>query len=239
MEPTIDSGASAAPTALNRVRAFAMPAGRLPPARTWLRQVGELRLRPGGRWMRFQAEQTFEADFGFRWRARVRIAPLISLEVVDSFGQGRGTGRLRLLGRLQMGSARGPAVDEGAAYRSLAELPWHPAGFSDDARVRWTNSPGGLRGTWARDGLRAEVAFEVDADGRILAIRADHRPRQVGRSFVPTPWSGTFADYRRFGDVCVPTRVEVTWHLADGPFTWFRARVCEFGCGQPPRALTA
>lgn len=39
---------------------------------------------------------------------------------------------------------------------------------------------------------------------------------------VKTPWVGTFGSLR------VPTMVEVSWHLPEGTFTYWRGRVIEF-----------
>jgi hypothetical protein len=45
---------------------------------------------------------------------------------------------------------------------------------------------------------------------------------------VDTAWSGAFGEYRTFDGLRVPTVAEVTWHLPEGPFTYWRGRVAEF-----------
>jgi hypothetical protein len=45
---------------------------------------------------------------------------------------------------------------------------------------------------------------------------------------VVTPWRGTFAEYKTFGGLGVPSRAEVAWLLPDGPFTYFRCQVTSF-----------
>jgi hypothetical protein len=45
---------------------------------------------------------------------------------------------------------------------------------------------------------------------------------------VGTAWSGAFAEYRTFDGLRVSTVAEVTWHLSEGPFTYWRGRVVEF-----------
>ena len=54
------------------------------------------------------------------------------------------------------------------------------------------------------------------------------RPRIAGKEVFHNAWSGTFGEYREFDGVRVPTTAEVTWHLPEGPFTYFRGRVTEF-----------
>ena len=85
-----------------------------------------------------------------------------------------------------------------------------------------------LLATFDEGGIRVAVEFHVDADRRVLGGTAPSRPRLVGKSVVDTRWSGCFAEYRTFDGLRVPTLAEVTWHLPEGPFTYWRGRVTEF-----------
>ena len=64
--------------------------------------------------------------------------------------------------------------------------------------------------------------------GRVLGASAPDRPRGLGKTFVETPWGGTFAEYKTFDGLSVPTRAEVAWLLPGGPFTYFRGIVSDF-----------
>jgi hypothetical protein len=72
------------------------------------------------------------------------------------------------------------------------------------------------------------VDLEADAEGRVLSAAAPDRPRGLGKTFVATPWRGTFDDYKTFDGVRVPTLAEVSWLLPDGPFNYFRGRLMAF-----------
>jgi hypothetical protein len=75
---------------LERIRRYAMQEGSVEGRGTWLRQQGEMRFAPDRPWMPFEAEEWFEGSgIDFRWRARVRMAPIVSAQVVDSFEGGR------------------------------------------------------------------------------------------------------------------------------------------------------
>ena len=67
--------------------------------------------------------------------------------------------------------------------------------------------------------------LEFDAAGDVVGSSGDARPRAVGKTAVPTPWSGTFGDHAVLGGIRIPTRGEVRWLLPEGPFTYWRARV--------------
>jgi hypothetical protein len=215
---------------LERIRLFAMPEGPLQCKGTWLRQVGEMRFAPGRRSFPFEADQWFEGGgIEFRWKARARMAPLVRVGVIDEFKEGRGELAARLFGVIPVAQARGPAADRGEAMRGLAELPWRPFAFREGTGIAWEVLPAGkLRATFDDGGTHAAVEFEVAPEGRVLGVAVPSRPRLVGKSVVDTPWSGAFREYRMFDGLQVPTEAEVTWHLPEGPFTYWRARVTDF-----------
>jgi len=198
-----------------------------------LRQSGEIRLAPGKPWLAFRAEQWFDAaGLDFRWTAHARIARILPVTVVDAFEGGHGLLSVRIAGIVPMVRAQGPEVDRGEVLRALAEMPWRPTGFSSSSNApqpAWSApSPETLRATFDDGAMRCYVDLEVDAEGRVISAGAPDRPRGLGKTFVATPWRGTFAEYKTYDGLRVPTRAEVAWLLPDGPFTYFRGIVSDF-----------
>jgi hypothetical protein len=214
---------------VERVRQFALPQGGLEYSGTWIRQRGEIRLAPNRPWLPFEAEQSFDGPgIDFRWHARVRMAPLVHAHVVDSFERGAGALVARVFRVLPVARARGPETDTGEASRGLAELPWRPFAFGCARGVAFEGvSQQRLRATFDDGKTRAMVEFDVDGEGRVLSVTAPRRPRMVGKAVVDTAWSATFAEYQAFESVRVPTAAEVTWHLPEGAFTYWRGEVTE------------
>jgi hypothetical protein len=215
---------------LARIRRFAMPAGSEGCGGTCLRQVGKMRLAEDRPWMPFLANQSFLGDgIEFRWRARVRVAPLLWARVEDAFQGGRGVLEATVFGLLPVARSRGPATDVGEAMRGLAELPFRPSAFREGGGIEW--KAGGedrLSATIQVGPTRATVEFEVDAEGRVLGCHAARRPRLVGKELVETGWRGEFARYRELDGLRVPTLAEVAWELPEGRFSYFRGRVVAF-----------
>jgi hypothetical protein len=215
---------------LYRVRKFAMPGGPVERRGTFLRQVGEMRLAPDRPWLKFTAEQSLTGSgVDFRWEARVQMAPLVRIRVVDAFEDGRGFLAASVLGFIKVARARGPEADVGEAQRGLAELPWRPSAFREGGGLAWASGdPGQLVATFGDGRTQATVEFRVDLDGRVTSAFVARRPRLVGKQVVLSAWSGTFSEYRQFDDLRVPTVAEVSWLLPEGPFTYWRGRVVEF-----------
>jgi len=215
---------------LERIRHFAVPDGGGEARATWLRQEGEMRLAPDRPWMAFRAEESFAREgIGFRWCAHARMTPLLRARVVDSFQAGRGALTLWVLGVLPIARRTGAAIDLGEALRALAELPWRPFSFREGQGLAWeAEGHDKLRVRFDDGRTQAAIDLDVDGEGRVLGGTAPRRPRLVGKAVADTPWSGAFGEYRAFGEVRVPTVAEATWHLPEGPFTYWRGRVTEF-----------
>jgi hypothetical protein len=214
---------------LQRIRRFALPEGPIDCRGIWLRQVGEMRFGPARAWSPFEAEQWLEGPgIDFRWRARVRMAPLVRASVVDSFEHGRGLLVARVLGLIPVVRSRGVDTDAGEAMRGLAELPWRPFAFREGPPFGWeARGASGLGATFDDGRTRVAVEFDVDGEGRVRGAAVPRRPRLVGRTTVETAWSGRFSEYRVLDGLRVPTAAEVSWALPEGPFTYWRGRVLE------------
>jgi len=197
------------------------------PGRVRLTQVGEMWMKRGGRAMPFRATQEYDvAEVAFSWRARFPLAPLVWLEVVDSFEAGEGALAARLWGRLRVMHSEGPMTNAGEAMRYLAELAWVPYAMVGNAslEIRLAGQDAVDVTTRVGDGA-ISVQLRFDASGDIAGVSAPARPRLVGKEPVETPWGGSFSDYRVVGGVRIPTRAEVYWDLPNGRFTYFRGTV--------------
>jgi hypothetical protein len=68
----------------------------------------------------------------------------------------------------------------------------------------------------------------VDGKGHVLGGRASGRPRMDGKSLVETAWSGNYGEFRILNGISIPTQAGATWHLPEGPFTYWRVRILDF-----------
>ena len=109
---------------VRRYAARALTAGAGSPRRVCITQVGEMCLKPDGRWLPFRAEEEFAVErAAFAWRARFTVARVVPLRVVDRYDAGAGRLDGRLFGVLPVMSSSGPEAAEAQVLRYLAELP--------------------------------------------------------------------------------------------------------------------
>lgn len=214
------------PALVAQYLARALPAPELHVGQVRITQAGEMFQRPGGRVMRFTAVERFAVDrVAFCWQARFRIAPLVSLKVVDGYADGGGTLSVRALGLpIQRHSGHEVAVSE--AYRYLAELPWTPYALANNPELRWRELEARTVEVSATvDGERPTMQIEFDDAGDVARCLAAARPRAVDGLLAPTPWGGDFSDYETLGGMRMPTRAEVYWDLPEGRFVYWRGEV--------------
>ena len=214
------------PPLVQRYVERAVPRGGNVPGRVRLAQSGEMWQKPRGCSLSFSAvEELAVGEVAFSWRARFRVAPLLSLRIHDWYRAGEGALEGRVLG-LPVVRSRGPEVTKGEAMRYLAELPWVPQAMAANEELEWRQiNEATVEVATVVASSRLAVRLHFDAGGDVVAGTADARPRAVGKGAVDTPFRGEFGDYRVLAGVRLPTTAEVAWKLPEGWFTYFRGRV--------------
>lgn len=203
-----------------------LPADAQLPRGVRLTQVGEMQVKPG-RWLSFRAMQDLSTErVEFAWRARFRVAPLVSLRVVDWYRDGDGGLEGRVWGLVPVVRARGPETARAEAMRYLSELAWVPHALIANDELEWRELDGRTVEVATRvASSRVAVRLQLDAAGDIVGVSADARPRLEGKRTIERPFRGSFGEYRELGGLRVPTTAEVAWELPDGAFPYFRGRV--------------
>lgn len=212
---------------LDRIRRYALPTP-IEARGAWLRQRGAMRLGRERGWSPFHAEQQFSVEPpGFQWKARIRVAPFVSVSVTDAYEESRGFLRVSWFG-IPLSRASGPEMSAGELMRFLAELAWCPPAYANP-KLTWSATGDRTLEVELREGeTSARVALDVDDLGRIVACRA-RRLRLVGKRFEDADWHAEFGEYRQFGALRMPSRGEASWELPEGRFTYWRGEIVDAG----------
>ncbi len=195
-----------------------------------LEQRGEFLTRPGGAWSPFTAVEHFIVHRpGFLWDAAIRMAPLFTARVRDSYLDGQGRTHGRLAGLVTVVDQGGtPEMTAASLQRYLAEAAWLPPALFPSAGVTWTAiDESTARATLADHGITVSVDFRFGSRGEIVGISAKRYRAVAGRQ-VLTPWVGRFWSYERVDGMMIPRDGEVAWVLPDGPFPYWRGRITHF-----------
>jgi len=214
---------------LARLRAFCFPGGE-DPARLVsairAKERGELRGSPTARWIPFTAEEVIETErSSFRWEAHYRGGSMGLIAVTDAYEEGHGRLVVKLGGVIPVQKVQGPEADKGELQRYLGSIPLCPPILLNHPSLEWTAvGPHTLRVRDRSDPTGATVDLEIREEGRPIACRAV-RPRTVGKQSVLTPWSGSCSEFREWEGLRAASRIEATWEMPEGPFTYYRSEV--------------
>ncbi|MFB6183012.1 MAG: DUF6544 family protein [Haloarculaceae archaeon] len=189
-----------------------------------LSQRGAFRLGgPDASWHPLEATQVFSATPpAFVWDARIDVAPLFPVRVVDRYGRGDGVLQAKLWAALPVASAGpSPEMDESELVRYLAETVWFPTALLPANGVSWAGIDARTaRATLEHRGRTASLTFHFDESNLVERVTTE-RYRQEDDAYVP--WTGYFSDYETHDGLRVPTVAAVEWNLPADDLSYWRA----------------
>jgi hypothetical protein len=192
-----------------------------------LRQRGAMRIKADGAWMPFRAEQYFSVDPpGFVWRVDAAMMRVVPIAGRDKYVDGHGQMLIKPGALVTVVDARDAKIDQGALLRYLGETIWFPSAALA-AGISWDPIDASHAKATLRDGgLTVSAVFTFDGQGRVVRFDAT-RYMGAGADAELTPWFATCSAWRTFEGVEVPTKGEVGWQLAGGPFIYFRWEIVD------------
>lgn len=197
-----------------------------------LDQEGEFFLN--GAWHPLTAHQFVTASPpSFMWDARIRVAPLVSVYVRDSYVLGHASMRARMLAFYPLvDQANRAELKEGALMRYLGEAVWLPTRLIPGDGLSWTAVDDGHADAMLTDeGVSVTLRFTFDADGAVTEIFSPARYREVNGTYVKTPWRVRALGQEMKGGVRLMSPAEAEWMLPEGPQPYWRGRIvsAEYG----------
>jgi hypothetical protein len=199
------------PAAAQRWLTYAIDPGMLLVEAVELQMHGEISL---GRWRRFRAVQGLVPASGFVWAARTRVAGL-PVSGFDSFSEGCGRMKWRVLGTVPVRAVSGPDVTRSAAGRLAAESVLLPTSL---VGARWLPSDDPSFATFVHDVADATlpVTVQVASDGRLLQVSEQRWGNPVGAGYAEHRFEVRFgAEYWANG-ITIPNGIRAAWINSDG-----------------------
>lgn len=141
--------------------------------RVYLKQIGEMRTMPDGKWMPVKAEQWFKTEEpGFIWVADVKAAPGIHIVGRDKYENGKGHMIIKLLSLTTVADAKGKETDQEAMLRYLSEIVWFPSAALS-YYIQWEQiDMTTAKATITYGGITASGLFKFDTNGNVVSFEA-------------------------------------------------------------------
>lgn len=191
----------------------------------YLRQKGFMKLKPDQKdWMEAEAEQYFTINRpSFIWNVRTSM---IGIPVVgrDLFKDGQGSMQIKLAGLLPVVNvADNSKINESTIQRYLGEIIWFPSAALSDY-IKWEPIDDySARATMSYGGSAGSAVFHFDSIGKLTKFVA-LRYRDI-EDTNPTEWVATVKKYKNTNGINIPTKLEISWNLEDGIFTWYKFEI--------------
>jgi hypothetical protein len=174
-----------------------------------------------GTWLPFRARQESDGR-SFTWRARVGVGRLTLLTVVDRFAAEAGATEGRLFGRRRVLHSEGADTSRSAAGRAALEAVFAPMSLLPDRGVRWRVEEEALIvASLDVPPERPELRLRIGRDGALRSVSAARWGNAGQREFGYIPYGCEVRAERRFGDVVVPSSVEVGWWFGTPRYSAF------------------
>lgn len=163
---------------------------------------------------------------GFVWDANVRLAPLLSVHVRDSYMDGQGALQASAAAVLTMMDREGtPELAAAALQRWLGEVVWLPTALLPTAGVCWEGiDDRSARATIRDRGIEASLLFQFGDRGEIVRCSND-RYRDLDDGPALTPWEGRFGEYTRMRGMMIPAWGEAAWLAGADRAPYWRGRI--------------
>ena len=154
---------------------------------------------------------------GFVWDADIRMPFGVILQVIDACINGRGFGRLNLLGAIPLASEQANVpLNSGALHRYLAESVWYPTALLPAAGVQWRAVDKRTAiATLEKNGISVSLQFSFNDNNEVIAIYTPERYGKFETGYSKKPWEGHFADYQLVDGIRIPMSGEVGWYEND------------------------
>jgi len=201
--------------------------------RVRLKQQGEFKLKPSSKWKSYNAEQYVNTEnMSFLWYAKIRMAPLVNIHVIDEYINGKGNLNAKLFNLITIVDEKGSKLDKGEFLRYLSEMPWYPS-FYLDKKVVW-NSKGdnGAEVELSENNTTINGTILFNNEGLIEEFSAE-RYYTDGDDKSLEEWHGYWDNYNTFNDVLIPTKFQVCWHFDDKKYCYIRGKVKDIEFNNP------
>ncbi|GBE18485.1 hypothetical protein BMS3Abin16_01089 [archaeon BMS3Abin16] len=200
-------------------------------SKVFISQNGGFRAKPEmAGWSEMKAVQYFSSEpRAFVWDSQIFILPLVSINVCDSYIDGKGsmTGKFLSLFTL-INSHDEEELNAGALQRYLAEAVWFPTSLLPSQGISWEEIDSSkAKATITDSGITVSLEFEFNERGEAVSVYTPGRYREVKGKYELTPWKGRFSNYIEVEGYRIPTKAEVEWHLKDKTYPYWKAELIE------------
>jgi hypothetical protein len=187
-------------------------------------------------WSSFTARQRVATKRpGFVWDAAIRMAPGVTMRVVDAYVAGVGSLQPSVFGLVDVGGVEGTVdIARGELIRYFAESVWYPTVLLPSQGVQWKAVDDQSAQATLTDGsITVSLLFSFGADGMVERISSTERSALLDGTMVPMPWEVRLSGYQLLDGMRMPFEAEVAWITPQGRWPYWRGKITKMDYDMP------
>ncbi len=191
-----------------------------------LKQRGEMKTKPEGKWIPFTADQYYDvANPAFIWSTEVDFMPMVKLMGRDKFTNGKGEMLIKLAALLPVvREGKNDKINSGAMLRFLAEMTWFPSAALNDY-IKWEPiDEHRAKAYFTINGATVSGLFTFSDKGEMVSFEAQ-RYYGGGPGATLQTWLIRTSGHTDFNGTKIPGRCTVIWKLKEGDFNWLNLEI--------------
>ncbi len=132
--------------------------------------------------------------------------------------------KIKLAGLLSVVNVAANAnLNEATIQRYLGEIIWFPSAALTDY-IKWEPiDEFSARATMSYGGSSGSAIFHFDSRGKLTRLVALRYKDMTDTR--PTEWIATVKKYANMSGINIPSKLEISWKLENGIFTWYKFEV--------------
>jgi len=194
----------------------------------FVKQSAQMKMKPGQKkWYQAEAIQyVTTGEPAFIWTVKMKMLPFIKIKGRDKFVDGKGEMLIKLNGLINVVNEKGEKMNEGTLQRYLGELVWYPSAALSPY-IRWEAiDEHSAKATMSYKGTTGSGIFFFNEKGDFVKFST---MRYMGNKpgLKRYEWIITVNEYAEYDGIKVPAKMEATWKLDEGDWTWLRLDIVD------------
>lgn len=191
------------------------------------KQKGQMKLQPDQKgWAPAKVDQYVTTiSPGFLWKVNMKMYSVLDIAGRDKFQQGNAAMTIKI-GSLfpVVNTTNNEKTNQSTMQRFLMELPWYPSAALSPY-ITWEEVDENTAiATMNYQGVEGSATFYFNQAGEFLKVSA-MRYKDSDEKAKLVECIGEAKAYRVVDGIRIPTKMNVTWILDDGPFTWYKLEI--------------
>lgn len=193
-----------------------------------LKQKGEMKTKPSGKWMPFEAEQHINViNPSFVWSTEVHVMPMIQMMGRDKFVNGEGEMLIKLASLIPVVNVgENEKINQAAMLRYMAETVWFPTAALNPYMSWESIDSTSAKATFTVNNKSVVGLFKFSSRGDFMSFEAQ-RYYKTGDDATLETWYVESKSFKEFSGIRIPNKCQVIWKLKEGDFNWLNFEITD------------